>query len=113
MPRAEVYGFQLAWTERPPRIHIDSTSTNAAGILADFPADVAAAPADADLLWIRRRPRTWYQALEPLQALNHVPGQGVMTRKASLAQTLKRYHATQPDTGFSYADFMPATYRLN
>jgi hypothetical protein len=110
---ATTYGFEAFWADRPPRVYFDSASVNAAEILSALPIEVADSQVDADLFWIRKNPREWFDALAPLQALNHIPEERCMVRKADLAAHLQRYGATQRGAPFSHAHFVPPTYRLS
>lgn len=65
------------------------------------------------MLWIRKNPEKWYAELGPLQAINHIPGEGAMVRKADLAEHLHRYGASAPAHAFSHRSFFPETYRLS
>lgn len=107
------YGFEAFWPDGPPRIFFDPTAHNAASILSALPLDAVERDADADLIWIRKNPREWYDALWPHQALNQIPGQSAMVLKADLAANLQRYSAAHPGMAFSHADFFQPTYRLN
>jgi len=102
-----------AWPQHTPRIYFDPVSTNAAEILCELAVDLVDSPFEADLLWIRKDPDDWYAGLEAFQALNHIPHEGAMVRKADLAEKLHAYGAAQAPDAFSHRDFFPETYRLN
>lgn len=104
------YGFEGLWPDHPPRLFFDSTSVNASQILSSLPVEVVHSDAEADLLWIRKNPREWYEALWPQQALNHIPGQSAMVRKADLAASLHRYGTAHPGSDFSHGNFFQPTY---
>jgi hypothetical protein len=106
------YSFEPLWPQRP-RVYFDAHSVNAAEILSDLPIDLADSPTDADLLWMRKGYREWYERLRPSQAINHIPGEEAMTRKGDLAYHLHRYGAAAAQAGFSHADFFQPTYRLD
>lgn len=98
---------------RRPRIYFDPASVNAVQILAGLPVEVVNSAHEADLLWIRKNPQAWYDKLGPLQAINHIPLERSMIRKADLARNLHRYGASEPQAAFSHADFLPPTYCLD
>lgn len=107
------YGFEAFWPGRPPRIFLDPTAHNAATILSALPVEVVERDADADLIWIRKNPREWYDAVWAHQALNQIPGQSAMVLKADLAANLQRYGAAHPNAAFSHRNFFQPTYRLS
>src|SRR5512134_97770 len=98
---------------RRPRIYFDPASVNAVQILAGLPVEVVKSAPEADLLWIRKNPQAWYEKLGPRQAINHIPLERSMIRKADLARNLHRYGASEPQAAFSHADFLPPTYCLD
>jgi hypothetical protein len=113
LPAADsAYSFEASWPQRP-RFYFDAHSVNAAEILCDLPIDVVDSPLDADLVWMRKGYREWFERVAPLQAINHIPGEEAMTRKADLAFHLHRYGASAAQPGFSHADFFQPTYRLS
>jgi hypothetical protein len=105
------YSFEASWPQRP-RVYFDPASTNAAEILSDLPIDIVDSPIEADLLWMRKGYREWYERVAPSQAINHIPGEQAMTRKGDLAYHLHRYGASAAQGGFSHPDFFQPTYRL-
>jgi len=107
------YGFEALWPERDPRIYCDPASVNAARILSELPVEAVDSAAEADLLWMRRNYREWYDKLGPFQAINHIPLERSMIRKGDLAHILHRYGASQSQAAFSHADFFQPTYCLN
>lgn len=109
---APTYGFEPFWPDHPPRLYIDRTAVNAARILSALPVELVERDAEADLIWIRKNPREWYDAIWPQQALNQIPGQSAMVLKAELAAQLHRYGAAHPGAAFSHAEFFQPTYRL-
>jgi len=96
-----------------PRVYFDAASINAARILAGLPVKVVDNAPEADLLWIRKNPQAWYDKLGPFQAINHIPLERSMIRKADLARSLHRHGASEPQAAFSHADFLPPTYCLD
>lgn len=100
------------WSERP-RFYLDDASINAAEILSDLPIDFVDVAEEANLVWVRVDPDNWYNDLAPAQALNHIPCEAAMVRKAELARHLHRYGASQPPGRFSHADFFQPTYCLS
>jgi hypothetical protein len=107
------YGFEALWLDRGPRIYFDPASVNAAQVLSGLPVERVDSAPEADLLWMRKNYREWYDKLGPFQAINHIPLERAMIRKADLAQNLHRYGASQSQATFSHADFFPLTYCLN
>lgn len=95
------------------RFHIDRASVNVRDIVAGMPVETVGTPDAADLVWMRRAYRGWYARLKPWQALNHIPNEGVMTRKADLAGALHAHDPVAAIDGFSLRDFYPPTYRLD
>ena len=89
------YGFEALWPDRGPRIYFDPASVNAAQILSELPVELVDFAPEADLLWIRKNAGEWYDQLGPFQAINHIPLEPSMTRKADLAQNLHRHAASQ------------------
>lgn len=106
-------GPDISSPARRPRIYFDPASVNAVQILAGLPVEVVNSAHEADLLWIRKNPQAWYDKLGPLQAINHIPLERSMIRKADLARNLHHYGASQPQAAFSHADFLPPTYCLD
>jgi tubulin-tyrosine ligase family protein len=107
------YGFEALWPERGPRIYFDPASVNAAQILSELPVELVDSAPEADLLWIRKNAGEWYDQLGPFQAINHIPLERSMIRKADLAQNLHRHGASRSQAAFSHADFFQPTYCLN
>ncbi len=107
------HGFKALWPDRCPRVYFDPASVNAAQILSELPVEPVDSAPEADLLWIRKNYREWYDKLGPFQAINHIPLERAMIRKVDLAQNLHRHGASQSETTFSHADFFPPTYCLN
>jgi len=107
------HGFEALWPDRAPRIYLDPASVNAARILSGLPIEVVHSAAEADLLWIRKNPREWYGKLGPLQAINHIPLERAMIRKADLARNLHRYGDSHSQDPFSHADFFQTAYCLD
>ena len=107
------YGFETLWPDRGPRIYFDPASLNAAQLLSELPVERVESAPEADLLWIRKNPGAWYDKLGPFQAINHIPLERSMIRKADLARNLHRYGASQSPGPFSHADFFQPTYCLN
>lgn len=104
--------FGALWSARRPRLYLDDDAHNAAHVLSRLPVDFCDIPEQADLLWVRTDPRAWDEAIESEQALNHIPGQSAITRKADLARNLHRYGRLHADAPFSHADFMQPTFCL-
>jgi tubulin polyglutamylase TTLL5 len=107
------YGFDASWADRAPRIYLDPASVNATQVLSGLPVELVDSASKADLLWIRKKPNEWYDKLGPFQAINHIPLERSMIRKADLARNLHRYGASQSQGPFSHADFFQPTYCLN
>jgi len=107
------YGFEALWPDGGPRIYLDPASTNASRILTQLPVRLVGSGTEADLLWIRKNPREWYDKLGPFQAINHIPSERAMIRKADLARNLHRYGDSHAQDRFSHADFFQPTYCLD
>jgi len=107
------YGFEALWPERAPRIYFDEASVNAAEILSELPVELVDSAPEADLLWIRKNAGEWYDELGPFQAINHIPLERSMVRKADLAQNLHRHAASRSQGALSHADFFQPTYCLS
>lgn len=105
-------GFEALWPNARPRIYFDEASVNAAQIVSELPVELVDSPSNADLLWLRKNYREWYEELRPFQAINHIPGEEAMTRKGDLAEHLHRQGVSDPPATFSHADFFQPTYRL-
>ena len=96
-----------------PRLFVDRVSVAAGEILAGLGLPRAETPEEADLLWMRTRYHSWYTRLRTHQAINHLPGEGVLTRKDNLTACLHALGAAQPDAAFSHRDFYQPSFRLN
>jgi tubulin polyglutamylase TTLL1 len=106
------YGFEHLWTERRPRLYFDRASGNASAILSELLARKVREPTQADLLWIRKNASVWYDKLDRFQAINHIPLERCLVRKADLAWTLHRY-VPSGSSEFSHRDFLQPTYCLS
>ncbi|MGH7253144.1 MAG: hypothetical protein ACREIE_05025, partial [Nitrospiraceae bacterium] len=104
---------ETSWPDGGPRVYFDPASVNAARILTGLHVKLVDSAPEADLLWIRKNPQAWYDKLGPFQAINHIPLERSMIRKADLARNLHRHGASQSQASFSHADFFQPTYCLD
>ena len=95
-----------------PRLFVDRVSAAAGEILAGLGLPQAGTPQEADLIWMRTRYHPWYARLREHQAINHLPGEGVLTRKDNLTACLHALGAAQPGAAFSHRDFYQPSFRL-
>ena len=93
-------------------IYFDALSENARRALAPLAFDTVDAAADAQILWLRKRYRRFYSRLRADQLLNHLPGEGLMTRKADLAWVLHHRARQEPNDPVSPDEFYKETYLL-
>ena len=96
-----------------PRLFVDRVSTAAGEILAGLGLEPAPSPAEADLVWMRAKYHAWYPRLREHQALNHLPGEGVLTRKDNLTACLHAHAHAHPRAAFSHRDFYQPSFRLD
>ena len=92
-------------------IHVDRVSKRARDILAEAEQyELTDYPMQAELLWLRKNYRAMYGQLGPQQILNHIPGEGSMSRKGDLTSLLNGRPAMN---GVTAADFYPESYNLS
>ena len=94
------------------RLFLDAASTNAARIVASSSASIVEDPAQADLLWVRQDIPDWIDFVSPRQAINHIPEERAMIRKAELARHLERYAPRATAEPLSLDDFYQPTWCL-
>lgn len=111
-PRARIARPEPAADAARPRLYVDRVSSAAGEILSGLGLDKADTPQRADLIWMRRGYRDWYPRLRADQAINHIPGEGVLTRKADLTAILHAHGRSDPDAAFSHPRCYQPTYRL-
>jgi tubulin--tyrosine ligase like protein 10 len=95
------------------KVYIDEDSNNALKIFdARNEMLIMEEMDDADMLWMRHGYREMYENMLHNQLLNHIPNEGLMTRKGDLTEILHTYGEKSAGAVFSYKDFYKETYRL-
>jgi hypothetical protein len=95
-----------------PLIYCDPLSGNARAAFELGQMRFAGQPQDADVLWLRKGYREWYDRLKPFQLLNHLPNEASVTDKGFLAEHLRRYDRVQTKYDFGMKDLVQETYCL-
>jgi len=93
-------------------LYCDPASANARIVFEKMQTQFAAAPRDANLLWMRRGYTQALQDLAPHQAINHLPNERALIDKNDLARGLQSRPDTLPGAALPLADFYPQTFCL-
>ncbi|MCH9743374.1 MAG: tubulin--tyrosine ligase family protein [Gammaproteobacteria bacterium] len=70
------------------KVYCDKRSNNARSMMQKMELTWVDTPEQADLIWMRKGYRPWYQRLKSHQLINHVPNEKVMTNKGHLTRHL-------------------------
>lgn len=89
---------------RKPPVCLDLASINAEYCLTQTGWPLIGLARAARILWMRKGYREEYPRVGPYQALNHIPGEGCITNKAKLTETLSAFKGTD--------EFYPESYCL-
>jgi hypothetical protein len=95
-----------------PAIYCDPASNNARAALSEETFRFVENPEDADLLWMRKGYREWFDRLKPFQVLNHLPQEHEITDKGRLAEHLREFDRVQTKYDFGMKDIVQETYCL-
>lgn len=95
-----------------PSIYCDPASENARAALELGKIRIVEDPENADLLWMRKGYREWFEKLRPFQLLNHFPNERAVTDKGFLAEHLGRFSGSQAKYDFGIRELMQETYCL-
>lgn len=98
--------------EETPSVFFDAASNNARAAIDEGRFRVVEEPHDADLLWMRKGYRDWFEQLRPFQLLNHLPNENAVTDKGFLAEHLKQFDRVQTAFDFGMKDLVQETYCL-
>ena len=69
-------------------------------------------PDGAEMLWMRKGYRDWYDRLEPYQLINHFPAETCIINKGRLTRTLAAYARQGEGENLPVSEFYPESYRL-
>lgn len=93
-------------------MYLDPASNNARAALEEGKFRFVEEPRDADLIWMRKGYREWFDQLRPFQLLNHLPNENAVTDKGFLAEHLKQFDRVQTSFDFGMKDLVQETYCL-
>ncbi|MCF6807954.1 tubulin--tyrosine ligase family protein [Thiotrichales bacterium 19S9-12] len=99
-----------------PIIYIDQASRYARNALLDKPFQITDNLHSADLIWVRKNHRQYYELINANQCFNHIPGERALANKGDLAKHLKHYELTTQNTvpsSLKLSEFYQETYRLS
>lgn len=97
---------------QPPAIYCDEASKNARTAFELGGYRLVEKPKHADLLWMRKDYRPFYNSLKPFQLLNHLPSERAVADKGFLAEHLSEYDKVRATHDIGMKDLMQETYCL-
>lgn len=102
----------VAGSEDLPSVYFDPASENARAAFEVGKVRITEKPESADLLWMRKGYRGWFEKLRPFQLLNHFPNERALTDKGYLAENLGRFSRSQKKYDFGISELIQETYCL-
>ncbi len=104
--------FRRTRPERPI-VYCDQASRNARSVFATLDdVDMTTSARKADVLWLRKNYRYYFDHMKWYQAINHFPNEGRIIDKGKLTETLRDYDATGGSGSIPCAEFYQESWCL-
>ena len=95
-----------------PAVYFDEASDNARSAIESDIISIIDDPFAADLLWMRKGYRGWFEKLRPFQLLNHFPNERAVTDKGLLVEHLTAHSKNASRDEIAMHDFVQETFCL-